>query len=161
MPGYANVGISIQGNNRGYTDKDGKAFLTGLQPYQENHIQLDPKTLPINAAFDNLEQIVVPSSNTGVKVVFPVNQGRAALIQIILGEDKQAAPIGAEIELLGTNKTFFVARKGLAFITDLQANNHLRMKWRDKTCDLSIAMPTEKQDDITRLGPMICTGVTR
>ena len=161
VPGYANVGLSFQGNSRGYTNKEGKAFLTGLQPYQENHIQLDPKTLPLNAAFDNLEQIVVPSANTGVKVVFPVNQGRTALIQIILDEDKQAAPIGAEIELLGTNKTFFVARKGLAFVTDLQANNHLRMKWRDKACDLAIAMPVEKQDDITRIGPVMCMGVTR
>ena len=161
VPGYANVGISFQGNNRGYTNKKGQAFVTDLQPYQENRIQLDPKTLPLNAAFDNLEQIVVPSANTGVKVIFPVNQGRAALIQIILDEDKQPAPVGAEIELLGTNKTFFVARKGLAFVTDLQANNHLRMKWRDKTCDLSIAMPAEKQDDITRIGPVMCMGVTR
>jgi outer membrane usher protein len=161
VPGYADVSISFQGSNRGYTNQKGQAFVTDLQPYQENRIQLDPKTLPINAAFDNLEQIVVPSANTGVKVVFPVNQGRAALIQIILDTDKQPAPIGAEIELLGANKTFFVARKGLAFVTDLQANNHLRMKWHDQQCELSIVMPDEKQDDITRIGPVTCMGVTR
>lgn len=161
VPGYANVGVSAQSGNSSVTNADGKAFIVGLQPYQENRLQLDPKTLPVSAELNNLEQIVVPRALTGVKVIFPVNTGRSALIQIVLDEDKQPAPIGAEIELLGTDKTFFVARKGLAFVTDLQANNQLRMKWNNKMCDLSVTLPATKQDDITRIGPLVCAGVTR
>jgi outer membrane usher protein len=96
-----------------------------------------------------------------VKIVFPVRTGRAALIKIILA-DGQDAPAGAEIELVGDKQEFFVARRGEAFITGLQAKNTLRLKHLGKSCDLSLELPPEgKSDDILRLGPLRCEGVTR
>ena len=161
VPGYANIGVGFQGGNQTRTDGKGFAFVQRLQPYQNNSIRLDPSELPINAEIDNIEQIAVPAARSGVKVVFPVRGGQAALLKIVL-DDKDPAPAGAEIELIGDSKEFFVARRGEAFITGLQAKNTLRLKHKGRSCTLNVDMPPVKNpDDIVRMGPLLCTGVQR
>ena len=161
VPGYANVGVGFQGSSQTKTDEAGFAFLPRLQPYQRNSIRLDPNELPISAELDTIEQIAVPSARSGVKVTFPVRSGRAALIRIAL-DDQLDAPAGAEIELVGDNKEFFVARRGEAFITGLQAKNTLRLKHKGSTCTFEANMPVgNSPDEIVRLGPLACKGVTR
>lgn len=155
VPGYANVGVGFQSSILTRTDEDGVALLTRLMPYQRNSIRLDPTELPINAEIDNIEQVVVPSARSGVKVVFPVRSGRGALLHILL-ENGKTAPAGALIELAGDNKEFFVARRGEAFITGLQPRNSLRMKWDKRTCIFDVILPPGDLDDIARLGPLVC-----
>ncbi len=160
VPHYPGIKVSFQGNNAMRTDKNGVLMLTNLQAYQNNRIQLDASELPLNAEIDNLEQVAVPAAHTGVKITFPVRTGRAALIRILF-DDGQPAPVGAEIKLMGDQKDFFVARHGQTFITGLEEKNTLRLKWNDHYCDLSITLPPEKSNDITRLGPLTCLGVPR
>lgn len=161
VPGYADLGVGFQGSIQARTDANGRAFLPRLQSFQRNNIRLDPAELPISAEIDNIEQVAIPASRSGVKIVFPVRSGRAALIKIVLA-DGQDAPAGAEVELLGDKQEFFVARRGEAFITGLQAKNTLRLKHNAKTCDIPVELPPEgKSDDIVRLGPLRCEGVMR
>jgi outer membrane usher protein len=89
-----------------------------------------------------------------------VRSGRGALVRIVL-EDGQPAPAGAEIELAGDSKEFFVARRGEAFVTGLQDRNRLRLKWQGQQCELDIELPAGKPDDIARVGPYVCAGVKR
>jgi outer membrane usher protein len=164
VPGYPDVGVGFQGNVQARTDANGRVFLPRLQSFQRNSIRLDPSELPISAEIDNIEQIAVPAARSGVKVVFPVRTGRAALIKIVLA-DGQEAPAGAEIELVGDKQEFFVARRGEAFITGLQTKNTLKLKYNGGSCSISLELPAEnkegKGDDILRLGPLRCEGVTR
>lgn len=161
VPGYANVGVGFQGNIQARTDAQGIAFLPRLQAYQRNSIRLDPSELPISAEIDNIEQIAVPANRSGVKITFPVRSGRAALIKIVLA-DGQDAPAGTEIELVGDKQEFFVARRGEAFITGLQPKNVLRLKHNSSSCDIRLDLPSEsKAEEILRLGPYRCEGVTR
>lgn len=155
VPGYADVGVGFQSSNLTRTDKDGVALLTRLLPYQRNNIRLDPTELPISAEIDNIEQVVVPSARSGVKVVFPVRSGRGALLHIVL-ENGEVAPAGAQIELVGDNKEFFVARRGEAFITGMQPRNSLRIKWGERNCTFDVILPPGNLDDIARLGPLVC-----
>ena len=76
-------------------------------------------------------------------------------------EDGEPAPAGAEIELVGDPKEFFVARRGEAFVTGLQAKNTLRLKWDDQVCTLHIELAEGGKDEIARLGPYVCAGVRR
>ncbi len=84
--------------------------------------------------------------------------GRGALIRIVL-DNGEPAPAGAEIELIGDKKEFFVARRGEAFVTGLQATNRLRLKWNGASCTFTVELPPGNLEDITRVGPVHCSGV--
>jgi outer membrane usher protein len=160
VPGYANVGVNMFGSTVARTDERGRALVPRLAPYQENGIGLDPAELPISAELDSIEQVAVPGSRSAVKVVFPVRSGRGALLRFVL-DDGQAAPAGAELELVGDKKEFFVARRGEAFVTGLQVKNRVRLRWKEKSCEVSVELPPGNQDEIARIGPLTCNGVNR
>lgn len=160
VPGYADVGIGVHGRLLTRTDKNGRALVPRLLPYQANSIRLDPTELPISAELDNIEQIVVPPARSGVKVTFPVRSGRGALIKIVL-DDGEPAPAGAELELVGDKQEFFVARRGEAFVTGLGPKNELRLKWRGARCSFKVELPEGKIDEIARVGPLTCPGIKR
>ena len=160
VPGYADVGIGFQGSTLTRTNADGVALLSRLLPFQSNSVRLNPGELPISAELDSIEMEAVPALRGGVKITFPVRSGRGALIKIVL-DDGLAAPAGAEIELTGDKKDFFVARRGEAFVTGLQTDNVIRLKWNSGVCKLAFKLPAGQTDDIARVGPLLCSGVTR
>ncbi|MGE0332638.1 MAG: fimbria/pilus outer membrane usher protein [Ramlibacter sp.] len=157
---YPDVGVGFQGGALTRTDARGQALLPRLIPYQRNSIRLDPSELPISAEIDNIEQIAVPPWRSGVKVVFPVRSGRAALLRIVL-DDGEPAPAGAPVELAGDKQEFFVARRGEAFITGLQSANTLRIQWKGASCTVKFDLPPGALDEIARIGPLTCSGVKR
>jgi len=116
--------------------------------------------LPFSAEIDSIEQQAVPTWRSGVKVSFPVRSGRGALIKIVL-DDGQPAPAGAQVELPGDNKEFFVARRGEAFVTGLQTDNTLTLSWKGQQCRLVVTLPPGQLDEIPRVGPLACKGVKR
>lgn len=160
VPGYADVGVGSNGRLTARTGPNGKALVTGLLSYQTNSLRLDPSELPISAEIDSIEQVVVPPARTGLIVRFPVRSGRGALIRIVL-DDGGPAPPGAELELLADRKEFFVARRGEAFVTGLQAKNELRLKWNGQSCVLAVELPPGNLDEIARVGPLTCSGIRR
>jgi outer membrane usher protein len=81
-------------------------------------------------------------------------------VRIVL-DDGQPAPAGAELELVGDTKEFFVARRGEAFVTGLKDKSRLRIKWQGRSCEFDVELPPGKADDIARVGPYVCSGVTR
>jgi outer membrane usher protein len=160
VPGYAGVGVGFQGTMLARTDAEGIALLPRLLPYQQNSIRLDPSELPINAELDSIEAVAVPAARSGVRVTFPVRPGRGALIRIVL-EDGEPAPAGAELELEGDAKEFFVARRGESFVTGLEPKNRLRLKWKEASCAFDVELPPGALDEIARVGPVLCKGVER
>ncbi|HUR87594.1 MAG TPA: fimbria/pilus outer membrane usher protein [Ramlibacter sp.] len=160
IAGYPDVGIGLHGQVQARTDERGRALLAGLMPFTPNSIQIDAKELPISAELDNIEQNVVPPARSGVKVVFPVRSGRGALLKIVF-DDGAAAPPGAEVELVGDKEEFYVARRGEAFVTGLQPKNQLRLKWKGASCSFTVELPATTVDEIPRIGPIVCPGLTR
>jgi outer membrane usher protein len=158
VPGYANVGVGFQGSTLTRTDEKGVALLPRLLPFQRNSVRLDPTELPISAELDSIEQEAVPALRSAVKITFPVRSGRGALIKIVL-DNGEPAPAGAEVELIGDKKEFFVARRGEAFVTGLQTMNRLRLKWNGASCTFNVELPPGSLEDITRVGPVRCQGV--
>lgn len=160
VPGYANVGVGFQGSTLTRTNDSGVALLPRLLPFQRNSVRLDPTELPISAELDSIEQEAVPALRSAVKITFPVRSGRGALIRIEF-DDGEPAPAGAEIELIGDKKEFFVARRGEAFVTGLQAMSSLRLKWKGASCTFNVVLPPGSLEDIARVGPVRCNGVKR
>ena len=89
-----------------------------------------------------------------------MRSGRGALIRIVL-ENGQPAPAGAQIVLVGDKQEFFVARRGEAFVTGLNPDNRLKLSWKGGACDVEVALPPGKPDDIARVGPLTCKAVSK
>jgi outer membrane usher protein len=156
VPGYPNVGIGFQGSTLTHTGSDGTALLTHLLPYQRNSIRLDPNELPINAELDSIEQVVVPASRSGVKVVFPVRSGRGALIHVLMTNGDNA-PAGATVRIQGDHEDFYVGRHGQVYVTGLNDHDTLKLFGFDgKSCIFTIDLPPEDPNNITRVGPVNC-----
>ncbi len=160
VAGYPGVGIGLGGNVLTKTNAQGIALIPRMTPYQNNSIRIDASELPISAEIDSIEQTAVPAYRSAVKVVFPVRTGRGALIKINLA-DGQPAPAGALVYLDGDKQEFYVARRGEAFVTGMQTTNRLQLKWKDQSCNLEVTLPAATDDDIARVGPVICQGVAR
>jgi outer membrane usher protein len=160
VAGFGNVGIGIGNNMIARTDGQGIALIPRLMPYQSNAIRLDPRELPLNAEIDSIEQAVVPGWRSAVKVVFPVRSGRGALVRIVF-DDGQPAPPGALVNIVGEKESFYVARRGEAFVTGLKQKTAVELKYGGQSCSFEINLPPPKDDEYPRVGPLQCKGVKR
>jgi len=160
IKGYSDIGIGIGGNMLTRTNSNGVALITNLMPYQNNSIRLDPRELPMSAEIDSIEQLAVPAFRSAVKISFPVRSGRGALITIEF-DDGEVAPAGAIAWIEGDDREFYVARRGQAFITGLQPQNQVQLRWKDQLCTFEVILPPEVEEEIARVGPLRCTGVAR
>jgi outer membrane usher protein len=160
VPGYADLGVGIGSNVVSRTDASGIALIPHLIPYQANAVRLDPKELPMSAEIDNIEQLATPAWRSAVKITFPVRSGRGALLRIML-DDGDVAPAGATVSIEGDAQEFYVARRGEAFVTGLQDTNRLHLKWSGHECAFDVTLPPPAADEVPRVGPFACHGVTR
>ena len=160
VAGYGNIGIGLGSNVLTHTDANGIALIPRLIPYQNNSVRLDPRELPINAEIDSIELNVVPAWRSAVKATFPIRSGRGALLKIVF-DDGEVAPAGAIVGIEGDDQEFYVARRGEAFVTGLQPTNRVLLKWNGQQCKFDLALPPAKPDEIARVGPLQCKGVTR
>jgi outer membrane usher protein len=160
LAGYPDVGVGLGSTLLTRTDSQGFALLGHLVPYQQNAIRLDPSAVPLSADIESIEKIGVPRPRSAVKISFPVRSGRAALVRILF-DDGEPAPAGAVVSATGDTEVFYVARRGEAFMTGLQATNRLILQWKDQQCTLQLDLPEKSAEDVLRLGPLACQGVQR
>lgn len=160
VKGYADVGVMVNGRSLGVTDASGISLVAGLSPYQANAIRLNPQDLPITAELDTIEATVNPPWRSIVKANFPVRSGRAALLKIVF-DDGQPAPAAAVVQIKGDTQTFYVARRGEAYVTGLEPSNQLTLSWKEQSCALTVELPATSKDTILRLNPVVCKGVQR
>lgn len=160
VEGFKDVGVGLGGNVMTYTNKRGKALIPRLAPYQNNAVQLDPRALPITAGIDSIEKTVVPAYRSAVKITFPVRTGRGALVRVVF-DDGQPAPLGAIVNIDGESETFFVARRGEAFVTGMKDTTPMTLNFRGQSCRFEVRLPPEEPEEISRAGPFLCSGVQR
>jgi outer membrane usher protein len=160
VPGQPGVGVGVLGQVAARTGSDGRALVPQLLPYQANAVRLDPSDLPIGAELDSVEMSAVPAARSVVKLRFPVRSGRAALIRVRL-DDGEPAPPGAEVGIVGDPQVFYMARRGEVFVTGLAPTATLLLRWRDQSCTMALTLPPDDGNDITRVGPLTCAGLSR
>lgn len=93
-------------------------------------------------------------------MVFPVRSGRGALLRIVF-DDNQPAPAGATVRIEGDKEEFYVARRGEAFVTGLKPVNRVRLRHNQQECAFDVTLPAGDKDEIARIGPLACKGVSR
>ncbi|MEJ7928754.1 fimbria/pilus outer membrane usher protein [Ramlibacter sp. AN1015] len=160
VPGHANVRVDAHGRTLGVTDARGRTLAPALAAFTTSRIRLDGNDLPITAELDSMEHTVTPARRSAVKVTFPVRSGRGALLQIVLA-DGEPAPLGAHVRAEGDAETFVVGHRGAAFVSGLQDRSHLVLRWKQASCRFEVVLPPVGDEDITRVGPLVCQGVAR
>ena len=150
------AGVPVYRDNQraATTDRHGKALVTGLRPYEANHLRIAPEDLPFNVQIGALGRTVIPEVGAGVLVDIPVRTSRNALVSLIR-LDGSPVPIGAEVS---TNAaTFPVGLRGEVYLTDLQDRNRLVVRWAGGSCVIDVTWPAGGGVE-PRIGPLICGG---
>jgi outer membrane usher protein len=156
---YPGVGVLLDNQLVGTTDKRGYAMLPRLRPYDINPISIAQDDLPMDAQVDRLKIEAVPYYRSGVLLQFPVRRSRGAIFRVVL-DDGEGMPSGSTVQLAGRDEVFPVALDGAAYVTGLQPRNSVRAMWNNRSCDFEVLAPPSA-DPLPDLGSFVCHGVTR
>ena len=161
VPGYADVGIYADNRLSTRTDSKGNALLTGLRSYQKNPVRIEQSDIPLDAQIDTLQLDAVPYFRSGLVLKFPVKRSRGALLSVVL-ENGEPLPAGAQVVIIDKNilenELFPTGMGGEVYLTGLEAENQLRVIWREQICEFALTFP-ETTEPLPHLGTYICVGV--
>jgi outer membrane usher protein len=158
LPGLPGVPVSIQHRPVAVTDADGRAWISGLLPYQDNVIGIDVLHLPLDARLASDEIRVRPPSRAAVRVEFPLSQSANALLSIV-DAARQPIPVGARGWLAGGTRALPFGEHGEVFVEGLSGHNHLEVRWAGQRCTVEFDAPSGI-DPQPRIGPLVCRAQT-
>ena len=133
----SNVGSAIQWNGYG--------VVSGLMPYRQNEIALDPKGTSQNVEILGSSQQVAPSYGAITMLKYETETGTPVMLQATRTDGKPI-PVGAEVL---DNKGQYLAMVGqgdLVFVRGLAAQGQLTVKWgqgADQHCTLQYRLPAD------------------
>jgi outer membrane usher protein len=126
-------GVEVQYENRrvGRTNSKGKLLLPRLRAYQENHISINPKDLPLDAVVNDTSNVVMPADRSGIVVRFDVNADANAALVTFSQPDGKPVEMGSS----GTTKAgadpFVVGYDGQTLVENLKASNSITITLPD------------------------------
>lgn len=114
--GAPGVDIYRDGQWADRTDQRGRAFLTGLRPYEPNRISLDVDDLPLDAQIQSDELTLRPAARSGAAIRFPIVLASAGEVRIV---SASGAPLREGTILVRSSDLarFPVARQGRAYVS--------------------------------------------
>jgi outer membrane usher protein len=152
------AGLPVYLENRvvTHTDRNGRALVNNLQPYLENRIRIDPLTLPMDVAVDEVELTVVPRDRGGLLVDFAMRRVRSARL-VIVTTDGQPLPAWTDVAVDGAAKRFVTGMHGEVAVElpALRANRVLARMPSGDSCELLVDMPPGNAIDPV-IGPLTC-----
>uniref|UniRef100_UPI003341490D fimbria/pilus outer membrane usher protein n=1 Tax=Castellaniella defragrans TaxID=75697 RepID=UPI003341490D len=128
-------------------DSRGYGLVSGLTPFAQNTVEVDPQGLPLNVQFKSTTQRVAPTAGAIVPLQFEVEAGgRSAVIRARLA-DGEALPFGAEA-LDGEGNLVGTVAQGSRIIVNTLADDvgRLTVRWgaaATEQCVLDYAVPQE------------------
>lgn len=165
VQGHEGVGVSLDGPVLTRTDARGMALVPRLSAFQSSRIRLDPNDIPPEAEVETLEARTAAPWRSGVKLRFPVRDGRGALLGFTVAGDGPA-PAGAVVTLEGDEREFIVGNGGRAFVTGLRPDTPrlATLTWLGKSCVVQVRWGVSESHDaltegLPRLGPWHCPEV--
>ncbi|MFC0226904.1 fimbria/pilus outer membrane usher protein [Serratia aquatilis] len=130
-----NVGAAIQ--------KNGYGVVSGLMPYRQNEIALDPKGTSQNVEILGSSQQVAPSYGAITMLKYETETGAPVMLQATRTDGKPI-PVGAEV--LGDKGKYLtmVGQGDLIFARGLAPQGQLMVKWGQgagQSCSLQYRLP--------------------
>lgn len=137
------------------SDANGEALLTGLVPYTENHIAIDPRDYAMSSLVASTERSVSPQRESAAIVDLAPRRAHGALV-LVRFADGTAPPLGTLVKQSGGEATLAVGRDGEIFIPDLTQDEELILSVGDQGCVVSVKRPPRALASIPRIGPLLC-----
>ncbi|SAK74210.1 fimbria/pilus outer membrane usher protein [Caballeronia ptereochthonis] len=130
-------------------DPWGHAIVSGMQPYSNNDVEIDPKGLPMNIALKSTVQRTAPTAGAVVSLKFDTEDtGRAAVMRVAQADGKPL-PFGAEVFDEKSNNVGVVAQGSRIIATGLKIDaGTLNVKWGDapnQTCSVRYQLPEQSK----------------
>nr|WP_050562784.1 fimbria/pilus outer membrane usher protein [Escherichia coli] len=123
------VGVPVTGTIGVRTNLQGRALVTGLQPYRENILSLDPLETPDDIEILQSDIKVIPTNGAIVEGKFRTSEGQKTLVRITTSDNKNI-PFGSIVTLKGSyNNAGIVGDNGEVFLTGLPESGILQIKW--------------------------------
>ena len=132
-------------------------LITELLPYQENTVEIEPTTLPLDTQIDVTHQMVVPYYNSGVLAEFSIKRMQGIDLHLKAPNGK-FVPVGAELILNNENscENYPVGYDGEVYISEIKG--HLlegSVNWENHVYYFSVPLPYTN-DPIIELGDVQC-----
>ncbi|EOZ4200331.1 fimbria/pilus outer membrane usher protein [Escherichia coli] len=138
--------VPVLGASGVKTNSQGRALVTGLQPYRENILSLDPLETPEDVEILQTDIKVIPTKGAIVEGKFRTSEGQKSLVRITTSNNSNI-PFGSIVTLKGDNNNAgIVGDNGEVFLTGLPKSGVLEVKWghdRDDTCSVSFSELTD------------------
>ena len=151
------AGVPVLHENRviGTTDRNGHLLIPDLNAYQHNQVAIDSMNLPADARIATTSMDLVPKSLTGVLANFRVTRYSAASV-ILRGADGKLLPPGTRVHHVESGGDTIVGYDGLAFIENLQRDNHLEIDTGGAHCSVEFDYQRPADGSLPTLGPLTC-----
>ncbi len=138
--GVADVPILVDNAVTGRTDDDGRLLITGLRPYEENRISVDPAKLPLTADIGTVQQAVVPPRAGAAAADFRVRETTPVLVRITLA-DGRPLPRDAAVRQAGEETTLPVGSDGRVFLDANGEQVELQITTEQGSCTITLHIP--------------------
>ncbi|MDQ8038783.1 MAG: fimbria/pilus outer membrane usher protein [Rickettsiella sp.] len=157
VPGYSNVDVFYQHQLMGHTDGNGNLLVTELLPYQENIIEIEPTTLPLDTEIGPILKTVTPYFYSGVLAQFPVKHLQGLVVHLLMPNGK-FVPVGAEVNLKGDCKKtlHIVGYDGELYLPNVNTGLiNGKVNWNEKTYYFILKVP-KTTEAIIEMGNVFC-----
>ncbi|MDF3935613.1 fimbria/pilus outer membrane usher protein [Pseudomonas citronellolis] len=124
-------GAALLNSSGGEVAGNGYGVVSGLMPYRENEVQLDPKGLPDDVELQASAQSVAPRYGAVVMLDYPTVSGTPLLLQL-LDEHGQGLPVGAEVLDAAGNSLTLVGQGSRVFLR-VKEGGELQVRWGSGT----------------------------
>ena len=153
--GSPDVPVLFENKVYGKTGSDGKLLVSGLQPYEKNRIEIDPKNLPVNATIPKTTLDVIPADRSGMSVNFGVKAVGNMAVVIVKGPDGQFLKPGTTGRLEGSDSELVVGYDGRVFAENLSDSNTMTFELANGNCRLSFDFKPDSNTQV-EIGPLQC-----
>lgn len=156
LDGLPGVGVQLNHRDVAVTDARGHAWVWGLLPWQDNTVGIAADVLPLDVAVTVPTLNVRAPAQTAVRVRFPAQRTRSALL-VVLRPDGAYVAAGSRATRLGDEGSAGApfGHGGQVWIADAAAQNVLRIEGPQGLCHLKFTLPEDLP--MATLGPLTCT----
>ena len=148
-------GIHIYRENRdvAVSDADGEALLTGLVPYADNHIAVEPRDYPFNALVTKTDIAVAPPRRGAALADLAPTLRHPLMAQVARAEG--ALPSGSRVRFDGDDVPLALGHDGQLFIADMTQGKLAEIETGQGRCRVFVT-PQDATGPMPKTPPLTC-----